>query len=169
MERIKFRLRQLVSGPEIKLFLKVLEDVDKTANNGRFRWPNIQFQAFKKTEGKYSKQIRNTIVYLKQINRQRNNPLEYLINDYLVSVYSRYIKFGRLPYFQQLGPSLTNRITFDEWVQNWELEHQESYWIEEDVNLGQLRTEARRIVQEQNKIDQEEIQPETGKVEYIEI
>ena len=84
----------------------------------------------KNPNNKYYKMFSRIIDHLIKLRGGYKNTIESLVEDYLTSVYSHYSNnYHRHPHLSNFGPSINNKIHFNEWILENELENNEEYWM----------------------------------------
>lgn len=93
--------------------------------------------------------------YLRELRseNQAYNLLSDLLRDYLEVLYYSYSRQSRLtyttPYLNQLSPSPSNRITFEEWIEFEEARlAPDSYWRKTKTNQREVIAAAKRNIRE---------------------
>jgi len=114
----------------IKKAIEILENEVTPRFNDRRKFLK-KHKIHKDTKNKYYKMFTRIIIYLDELKGNCANPIEYLIEDYLTSVYEYYKGFGKTPNLMNFSPSTNNQIQFSEWISEIERESEEGYWIYE--------------------------------------
>ena len=86
----------------------------------------------KTPKNKYFSFLYSIVLYAEEIKGNNSNTVSSIITDYLISVYKHYSRFSRTPKLNQLSPSTSNRIRFQEWIYEFERERSEDYLIAEE-------------------------------------
>ncbi len=61
-------------------------------------------------------------------------------------MYDYYSRFRRKPYLNQLSPTVDNVVRFEEWIEKWELESADSYWVDIGNNLDDIKATAKKLL-----------------------
>jgi hypothetical protein len=86
---------------------------------------------------------------IRELNKS-NLPMDVVIKDYIISIYEYYIRFNRLPFFNQIAINVTNKIRFDEWIRRWENQNGEKYWkLPKVLSYASVVEEADEIIKQQ--------------------
>jgi len=86
----------------------------------------------KNPKSRYFLLFLNITEYLEEFRDRNKNKISSMLKDYYFCVYNYYARFGRIPVINQLSPSVSNKIRFEEWTSEFEREYGEEYLISED-------------------------------------
>jgi len=92
----------------------------------------------KQINNRYHKVFVRIVEYLEDARGDHSNRMESLIRDYLMSVYEYYNRFSRIPAINQLSPSTSNQIRFEEWIYDSIREHDEEYWVHKELKMYKI-------------------------------
>ena len=123
----------------------------------------------KDPNNRYFKILLKVVEYLEETRGDNQNPIEYLLEDYFTIIYKRYDRMiGKTPFLNQLSPSITNKMEFDDFIASWEDKQNEDYFSS-TVNIGKARSKARQLARKHQKLlrDGSAIKPEDVNVKVV--
>lgn len=86
-----------------------------------------------KSDNKYFRVFINAVNYLEELRGANYNPLRNMLEDYFTCICEYFEKFNRQPTTFNYSPSPGNRVKFLEWIEKFEYENQENYWIQQEI------------------------------------
>lgn len=120
----------------VELAINILEDeIDPIYGRKRYL---KKLHVHKNKDNTYFKMMVRIIEYLEELRGEYKNPIKELLKDYFTSIYERFQSFRRIPTLHQLGPSVTNKITFEEYIYEIEIGSGEQYWAKEEPVLHEV-------------------------------
>ena len=155
---------------KVAKLITILEDVE-----GEFSDRPRNYSKFNLDKNKNSKGYQAMIAvidYLYELRGSYGNAVEFLAKDYFLSVYKYYDRFKRVPYLNQLRPSVDNRIRHEEYIAELEQEMQTDYWLDNDQMYDDITLKAKKrlaLMQDREKKLKRDLElDESNPAEYSE-
>jgi len=126
----------------VEKVIKIIQNKIAPRFNDKRRIAHLKIH--KQPDNQYFRTFLKIVEYAEEERGDNKNPLESVIKDYIISVYSYYEQFNRIPKIHQLSPTASNQIRFQEWIHQFTRDNNEEYFTKEDY------TELETITFDQN-------------------
>ena len=136
----------LLNSSKVKTVINILNKVENKFNSNKPR-DFSKYGIIEKSSSKYFIIMKEIFNFAVDIKTGYNNPVEKIIEDYLISVFKYYAAFKRLPYLNQIAPSVDNKIRFQEFIDEFEENNESKYWFDNKFDYEILKNDAFRIAE----------------------
>jgi len=127
---------------ELKKICIALHEVESRFASMQHRRPRYFFALFKESGKKYHRTLFRILNFLKDKRGDYKNDILFLSRDYFEVIFNFYNKINKMPFIGNLGPSLTNKMRFDDFLISSEMED-ECYWRVKSSNYWVVKSRAK--------------------------
>ena len=142
-EKKKEELGSITDKFKVLKAIEALDEIDREFNS---KPRNFYKFGIERSKNKNFKILLKVYEYLIELRGGNGNSIEFLLLDYFRSVYQYYSVFNRLPYMNQLSPSLDNQMRHREFIYQSEVESDEDYWRSSSQSYDEIFFNAKKAL-----------------------